>query len=86
MAPKLIDHLRQDATLTVGDNEPYSGVDPYGYALKTYNIEMGVPMAVFEIRQDLLETSAGIVYWAEILCAAVRDVLADQSIFRIAHY
>ncbi len=86
MAPKLIDHLRRDPTLTVGDNEPYSGVDPYGYALRTYNIEMGLPMAVFEIRQDLLETSKGIVYWADKLCTALRDVLSEKSIFRIAHY
>ena len=65
LAPPLIEHLRHDPNMVVGDNEPYSGVNPHGYALKTYGNEMGLPLALIEIRQDLLENSSGIDYWAD---------------------
>lgn len=86
LAPPLIEYLRRDSNLVVGDNEPYSGVSPHGYALKTYGVDMGLPLVLFEIRQDLVENSEGIDYWIEKLSGAVSHVLADKSIFRIAHY
>ena len=83
VAPKLIEHLRRDANLVVGDNQPYSGVDPHGYALKTYGADLGLPTAIIEIRQDLIENSQSMEFWAEKLAECLRHVLSDRYIFRI---
>ncbi len=83
MAPPLIDYLRREAGLCVGDNEPYSGVAPKGYAITTYGTERGLPVALFEIRQDQVETEAQADRWANILHDALAHVLQDESIFKL---
>jgi predicted N-formylglutamate amidohydrolase len=75
LAQALIAELRRNPTLAVGDNEPYSGADPRGYAIAAYGEGLGLPMAVFEVRQDLIDTHHGAEAWAHILNAALRPVL-----------
>ena len=75
LAAPLIEELRRNPTLIVGDNEPYSGRDPQGYAIKVYGQRLGLPMALFEIRQDLIDTHHGAEAWAHILHAALAPVL-----------
>ena len=75
LARALIAELRRNPTLAVGDNEPYSGADPRGYAIAAYGEGLGLPMAVFEVRQDLIDTHHGAEAWAHILNAALRPVL-----------
>jgi predicted N-formylglutamate amidohydrolase len=71
----LIAELGRNPNLVVGDNEPYSGSDPQGYAIATYGTGLDLPMAVFEIRQDLIDTHHGAESWAHLLHAALRPVL-----------
>lgn len=75
----LLQALAQDPSIVVGDNEPYSGWDPAGYAIHVYGSEMGLPTAVFEIRQDLIDTHHGAEAWAYRLAAVLRPVLQDAS-------
>jgi len=75
MARPLIAALRRQAGLVVGDNEPYSGADPRGYAIDVYGHRRGLPMAVFEVRQDLIDTRHGALEWADRLSAALAEVL-----------
>ncbi len=74
-ANRLLAALRDMAGLVVGDNEPYSGGEPEGYGIKVYGKERGHPMAMFEIRQDLVADAAGTAAWADILHAALSPLL-----------
>jgi predicted N-formylglutamate amidohydrolase len=77
----LMARLRREEGLCVGDNEPYSGRDEQGYSIFVHGEEVGVPYGLVEIRQDLIDTAAGQVAWADRMAAVLKDVLADDSVF-----
>ena len=79
LAAPIVRELRRDPDLVVGENQPYAGANPPGYALDAHAADNGLPIAVFEIRQDLIETEQGAERWADILAAALRPVLADRA-------
>lgn len=83
MTEPLLRAMAQDPALVVGDNEPYSGWDPAGYAIHVYGTGMGLPTAVFEIRQDLIDTHHGAEAWAYRLAAVLRPVLQDAQHRRV---
>jgi len=62
----LISHLRAEG-LVVGDNEPYSGSDVYGYTVNQHAESTGLPNVTVELRQDLIATPHSVVDWAERL-------------------
>lgn len=62
----LISHLRAEG-LVVGDNEPYSGSDVYGYTVNQHAESTGLPNVTVELRQDLVDTPHGVVDWSERL-------------------
>ncbi|MBT4491118.1 MAG: N-formylglutamate amidohydrolase, partial [Rhodospirillaceae bacterium] len=76
LAAPTIQELRRDPDLCVGENKPYDGANPPGYALHTHAGDNGLPIAVFEIRQDLIDTDQGAELWALILAKALTPVLA----------
>jgi predicted N-formylglutamate amidohydrolase len=41
-----------------------------------------MPMAVFEVRQDLVADAAGAARWAGILAEALKPALADPGLCR----
>ncbi|MEQ8443526.1 MAG: N-formylglutamate amidohydrolase [Alphaproteobacteria bacterium] len=67
--------------LTIGDNKPYSGLDPYGYSNETHALPQGRPNVIFEVRQDLIGSESGQHEFGEILATVLRDVLGDPSLF-----
>jgi predicted N-formylglutamate amidohydrolase len=67
--------------LTVGDNKPYSGLDPYGYTIETHAIPTGLPNILFEVRQDLIAGSEGQADYADLLATVLGEVLDDPSLF-----
>ncbi|MEK9902034.1 MAG: N-formylglutamate amidohydrolase [Rhodospirillaceae bacterium] len=77
----LIARLREEANLTVGDNEPYSARLGYGYTLERHGDGIGLANALVEIRQDLIDTPAGVAEWSDRLLAALNDVLARNDIY-----
>ena len=74
--------LRRDASLTVGDNEPYSARDGFGHTLDTHGDGRGLANALIEIRQDLIDTDAGAIEWAGRIKVALDAVLDDQALYR----
>jgi predicted N-formylglutamate amidohydrolase len=82
IALPLIDMLRQEPGLVVGDNEPYSGRHPAGYTIEAQAERKGWPHVSVEIRQDLIADPAGAERWADILARALEPILADDGLYR----
>jgi len=81
LSAPLLDALRLDPVLRVGDNEPYSGRVPQPYTIPIHAEALGRPHVAVEIRQDLIDTHHGAEAWANRLAAALRGVLADPAAF-----
>jgi predicted N-formylglutamate amidohydrolase len=77
LSRRVVAELRHEPDLVVGENQPYTGWEPRGYALHAYGEGMELPMCVFEIRQDLIETADGAAAWAARLAKALAAVLED---------
>ena len=72
--------------LAVGDNEPYSGRQHYGYTTDVHATAAGLPNALIEIREDQLGDAAGIARMADILGDALARVLADPGLYACEIY
>jgi predicted N-formylglutamate amidohydrolase len=81
----LIDMLSQDATLTVGDNEPYDGA-LRGDTMYRHAIVNGFAHALIEIRQDLIADEAGAESWARRLAPIVDAINRRPDIHRVQQY
>lgn len=73
--------LREDPTLVVGDNEPYSGRSNVGYTCRRHAEAHGLPNVLIELRQDLIDTHHGAEAWANRLAQALGRVLAEAGPF-----
>jgi len=74
----VLDELRREAGLTVGDNQPYFVSDETDYTIPQHGEARGLPHVEIEIRQDLIGDEAGQDEWARRLC---RVLLAAENIF-----
>lgn len=79
LGPILIDRLREEADLCIGDNEPYAGHLP-GDAVDRHALAYNRPNALVELRQDLITTPDAQRAWAERLAPALRDSLARSGV------
>jgi predicted N-formylglutamate amidohydrolase len=71
LADALLQALRADPDLVVGDNEPYSVSDSTDYAIPVYGEQRGLLHVGIELRQDLVADEAGQVEWAGRLAQAL---------------
>jgi predicted N-formylglutamate amidohydrolase len=60
----MLDLLRAEPGLTVGENEPYSVSDESDYSAPVHAERRGLPYLELEIRQDLIAGEAGQAEWA----------------------
>jgi len=74
--------LEQMDGVCVGDNEPYSGRHPHDFTIDYHAEPAGLPHVGIEVRQDLVAEEDGARKWAGILATALRDVLADENLYR----
>lgn len=81
VARPLLDALAAEGDLTVGDNEPYSGRGSFGYTIARHAEANDLPHALIEIRQDLIDTPAGVDRWADRLARVLRPILDAPSTF-----
>ncbi|MCW5581246.1 MAG: N-formylglutamate amidohydrolase [Luteimonas sp.] len=66
-AHALLDALRAEGDLVVGDNAPYSVSDATDYAIPVHAEARGLAHVELEIRQDLIADAAGQRAWADRL-------------------
>jgi len=64
LARILLDLLRREPDLTVGDNAPYAITEDSDYSVPTHGEKRGLPHIEVEIRQDLIATPEGQSHWA----------------------
>ena len=68
--------LKQEAGLTVGDNEPYSVTDETDYTIPVHGERRGLHHTAVEIRQDLISDEKGQQDWAALLARVLPEAYA----------
>jgi predicted N-formylglutamate amidohydrolase len=81
----LITGLHAVPGMTVGVNEPYSGIT-HGYCMKAHGLAQGLPHAQIEIRQDLICTEAGQEWWGGLLSRLIAPILEHNDLADVRHY
>lgn len=69
----VLDRLRGERGLVVGENEPYFLSDATDYTIPVHGERRGLPHVEIEIRQDLLLQEQGQREWATRIAGALRD-------------
>jgi predicted N-formylglutamate amidohydrolase len=78
-ARRLLAALNDERGLVVGDNEPYSGKHPANYTIDHHAKANGLPHVCLEVRQDLLQSPAGLERWVRLLARVLRRVLDEPA-------
>ncbi len=79
IAAPLIDRLKAEDDICVGDNEPYSGHLP-GDTMDRHGTLPGRPHVLIELRNDLIETAEQQRAWGLRLAPILNAALADASV------
>lgn len=72
----VLEELRGDAALVVGDNEPYAVSDATDYTIVVHGERRGIPHVELEIRQDLLGCANDVQRWADRLGAVLERAVS----------
>ncbi|HVF17922.1 MAG TPA: N-formylglutamate amidohydrolase [Steroidobacteraceae bacterium] len=75
----LLNTLRQNAELLIGDNQPYAIEDGIDYSIPHHCESRGIAHAGLEIRQDLIFDAARHQAWATMLCEALHQAFARTN-------
>jgi predicted N-formylglutamate amidohydrolase len=73
----LLDLLRGEGDLVVGENEPYRVTDLTDYTVPVHGERRGLPYVEIEIRQDLITEPAGQLAWAQRLARLLPAAYAE---------
>jgi predicted N-formylglutamate amidohydrolase len=69
----VLDNLRAEVGLVIGDNEPYFVSDETDYTVPRHGEARGLPHVEIEIRQDLITNDAGQDEWARRICRVLQS-------------
>ncbi|KRP96526.1 N-formylglutamate amidohydrolase [Bradyrhizobium yuanmingense] len=72
----MLQHLRAESALVVGDNQPYAVSDITDYTIPIHGEARGLVNTGIEIRQDLIADEGGQQQWAERLARILREIEA----------
>ena len=75
LALPLLEELRAERDLTIGDNQPYSG-ELEGDCMSQHALAHNLVHVLIEIRQDLIATQANAAVWAARLAPILQRALA----------
>jgi predicted N-formylglutamate amidohydrolase len=81
LAAPLLEALRDEGDLVVGDNEPYAVSDVSDFSIVHHGERRGIPHVELEIRQDLIVDDAGQDGWAARLARLLGAT--KESLFRV---
>jgi predicted N-formylglutamate amidohydrolase len=77
LAVPFMDALEGRGDVAVGDNEPYSARENFGYSIEEHGARAGRPHMIVEIRQDLIADAAGRDRWAGIVADALETAIGS---------
>jgi len=80
LAAPLLQALRNEGDLVVGDNQPYSGRTESGFSILYHGRDRGLHHVMIEIRQDTVGSDAEIEAWAQRLDRCYRRMLGAAGI------
>lgn len=83
-AVPLLEALRSDRSILVGENEPYDG-KLAGDCMWQHGTRRGLAHTIVEVRQDLVRAEEGQARWAERIAAAVKGILARADLRDALH-
>ena len=83
-AVPLLEALRAEPGVLVGENEPYDG-KLAGDCMWQHGTRRGLPHTIIEVRQDLIREDAGQALWAERIARATRAVLGRSDLAEALH-
>jgi predicted N-formylglutamate amidohydrolase len=75
----LLDQLRGEAGLVVGDNQPYSGALA-GDCMSIHGTDRDIPHVLIEVRNDLIADGEGQAFWAALLAPKLRDTIMEMRL------
>jgi predicted N-formylglutamate amidohydrolase len=75
MGRLVVEGLRRDGDLVVGDNEPYAVSDDTDYTILVHGEQRHIPHVELEIRQDLLTDESDLQGWADCLANVLEGTL-----------
>ncbi len=79
----LLDLLKSERDLVVGDNAPYRVSDETDYTIPVHGERRGLPHVEIDLRQDLIGAAAGQLQWAErlarLLAAADARLIKEEK-------
>jgi predicted N-formylglutamate amidohydrolase len=79
LAIALLDRLRREAGIVVGENEPYGGhLD--GDSIDRHALTPGRPNVLIELRHDLIAAEDGQIAWADRLAPILAEVLSGSGL------
>lgn len=81
----MLEALRADPSLTVGDNEPYDGA-LRGDTMFKHAIVNGYAHVLIEIRQDLIADEAGAEAWAARLAPIIERINARPDMHEVRQF
>jgi predicted N-formylglutamate amidohydrolase len=83
LAGPALERLQAEPGLVVGDNQPYSGQREFGFTVTFHAQRTRLPHIMFEIRQNEIETAAGIARYAKLVGDCLEPTLADPDLYSI---
>ncbi|MEJ0006743.1 MAG: N-formylglutamate amidohydrolase [Steroidobacteraceae bacterium] len=69
----VLEMLRREMNLIIGDNEPYFVSDETDFSIPRHGEARGLPHVEIEIRQDLISDDSGQSEWAGRIAGALQD-------------
>lgn len=81
----LIAALQRDASIIVGDNEPYDGALE-GDTMSRHCSARGLAHALIEVRQDLIADDDHARLWGEKLAGVLEPLLLDHDMHVVRHH
>lgn len=72
----IIDYFKQNSRYHIGDNQPYNGKEYCGYTVEETLEPLGVPYALFEIRNDVIATPAQQTQIVHLMNGAIKNYAA----------
>ncbi|HVY19112.1 MAG TPA: N-formylglutamate amidohydrolase [Bauldia sp.] len=85
LAVPMIEALRADPALIVGDNEPYAGA-LRNDTMYQHATARGLAHALIEVRQDLIADGPGVANWTARLADILARLNRDPAVHRVERY